>query len=363
MKILQVINRLNRGGGAEKLALDLTLALKKYRQNEVSMLNLCTPKDNDFVELLLSNNIPVYTVSNRLRSITTLFKFFGFIRHHQFKAINVHLFPSLYFVGLAKMLGFIKCPIFYTEHSTKNRRRNSAIMRYADKIIYKQYSKIIAISDQVAENLKNHLGSDNIVIINNGIDIEAINTCQALDLHKEFCTDDSVRFVVMVARFMPGKDYATLYRSLLRLPESVHVVCVGDGALFDDAKQMVSKLSLNDRVHFTGLRTDVISIIKGADIAVLSTEHEGFSISMLEAMACGKPFVASAVEGVKDLVDGVAELFEYQNETQLSDIIIKLLDNESYRNIVIERCSSFAANYDIKKIADKYQNIYDIVTH
>ena len=109
----------------------------------------------------------------------------------------------------------------------------------------------------------------------------------------------------MCAAFRKQKDYMTLFRAVNYLPANVHVLCVGDGEYREEHEAYCKTHDLSSRVHFLGLRKDVARIFKASDVIVLSTYYEGFSIAMLEAMATGRPFVASAVPGIQDLVEVV----------------------------------------------------------
>lgn len=355
MRVLEVINRLNRGGGAEKFVLDLTIAFNGLNDVEADVISLYPPLNNDFTEQLIHHNISHHSIGKHLRSFTNIFRVAKFIREGNYDAVHVHLFPALYIVGLAKMLGLIgKTRIYYTEHSTTNRRRNHYILRFCDRIIYRQYNGIVTISDKVQLNLAQHINTSDISIINNGIDLQAIKLIKPFNLRSELNIPDDAFLITMVGRFIEGKDFNTLISTLAILPTNFHIVCVGDGPTRKSVKTRFKDEGYAKRIHYLGLRKDVIAILKSSDISVLSTEHEGFSISMLESMACGLPFVASAVPGIKDLVDGVAELFEYQNSDQLSKILLRLNSDKTYYQSVANRCSDFASRYDIKNTARKY---------
>lgn len=358
MKILQVINRLNRGGGAEKFMLELALAQNAMDGVEVEILNMTTPKNEDFVDEARRHGIKVSTMSKRLRQVKNIARTGRYIKENGFDVVHVHLFPALYILAVAKLLFRFPAKMVYTEHSTSNRRRRLKFWRMVDWVIYRRYTHVVAISDQVKINLEKHIGLCNVCLINNGVDVQAISTTRPLDLRKELNIPSDSKIVTMVARFAAGKDYKTLFESLAFLPDNVHVVCVGNGPLMEDAQAFVDNLSQKGRIHLLGLRSDVIEILKASNFVVLSTKHEGFSISMLEAMACRKPFVATAVPGVKDLVDGVAELFEYQNPKQLAERIACLLNDPEHCNEVASRCFDFASRYDIRTVALSYINVY-----
>lgn len=358
MKVLQVINRMMRSGGAEKFALDLSLALNRIDGVEVSVLSITAPENTDFTDMLSEAGIKHHVLSDSLYAIKNIPRLRRFIRQGGFDAVHVHLFPSLYFASAASMLGSKPGRLIYTEHSTSNRRRGNPLTRLADRIMYKRFDTLIGISKKVKENLSRHLGTDRIEIINNGVDLRHIGMIPAGTIREESGIPAGATVVTMVSRISPGKDFNTLISAIEALPPDFHVVFVGDGPLMPELKNRVEISAAKDRIHVLGLRNDVISILKASDIVVLSTHHEGFSIAMLEAMGCHKPFVASAVEGIKDLVDDVAVLFEYENSGQLAECLLRLRDDKAHYQAVADRCLKFAQSYDIDSIASKYMSLY-----
>ena len=113
------------------------------------------------------------------------------------------------------------------------------------------------------------------------------------------------------------------------------------------------------RVHFLGLRKDVASIFKASDVIVLSTNYEGFSIAMLEAMASGKPFIASDVPGIGDLVKGYVSLFPLGDEKCLADLILRVLEDRDYSSSIVKKSLEFVRRYDIASTASLYVELYN----
>lgn len=358
MKVLQVIDRLMRGGGAEKFALDLTIALHKIEGVQIDVLSIVAPDNDDFVEILKENGIRHSVLSDNLRSPSNIIRLKRFIKAGDYDVVHVHLFPALYYASMARFLSKNRFGLVYTEHSTTNRRRNNVMLRIVDRFIYKRYDVIIGISDKVKENLDRHLGVNFVRVINNGININSIQNALTSNIRADENISSDAIVITMVSRIAEGKDYATLINAIERLPERFHVVFVGGGPLMPNLKSCADNSDAAARIHILGLRSDVFGILKASDIIVLSTHHEGFSIAMLEAMASKKPFVASAVEGVKDLVGGIAELFEYQNSDELSSILLALYNDKNRYSCVADRCYEFAKKYDIGNVAKQYLDIY-----
>jgi glycosyltransferase involved in cell wall biosynthesis len=102
----------------------------------------------------------------------------------------------------------------------------------------------------------------------------------------------------------------------------------------------------------------VLNVIKAADIVVMSSHWEGLSLSNIEGMSAGKPFIASNVNGLKEVTEGWGLLFEHENAKQLADIILRLASNQEYYQQISDRCYQRAREFDINKMIDDYEQVY-----
>lgn len=91
----------------------------------------------------------------------------------------------------------------------------------------------------------------------------------------------------------------------------------------------------------------------------MSSEYEGLSLSSIEGMASGRPFVASNVNGLKEVVEGAGELFEIGDIDGLSALLMKFASDDHYYKDVVKTCLKRAEEYDISVVADKYQAEYN----
>ena len=357
MTVLHVINSLVRGGGAEKFLIELSIALKEKNVNVEILSILAPPEGNrDYLNILEKKGIPVHILTTgKLRSWKNINRLRNFIKTHNYSIVHGHLFPTLYFCSCITKKNI---KLIYTEHSTDNKRRHYLFFRFLDRFVYQRYHRIVCISNKVQVLLSNHVKSIQSLIIPNGINTSLILNAEPIPLNELGIYDTNIKFVTMCARFVKGKDYMTLFRSLKWMPENIHILCIGTGPLEDRYRQYCNENQLSSRVHFLGLRKDVPQILKRSDVIVLSSEHEGFSLSMLEAMASGTPFIASAVPGLIDLIEGYAVLFPFGDEQALATSILRLLNDRIYRKEMIEKNSCFAKQFDILTTAEQYKILY-----
>lgn len=167
--------------------------------------------------------------------------------------------------------------------------------------------------------------------------------------------------ITMVAGFRYEKDQPTVIKALKYLPEDYHVLLVGDGAKRLELESLVKNEGLTDRVHFLGIRNDVAQILKASDVIVMSSHREGLSLSNVEGMCSGHPFVASDVEGLREVTKGYGLLFPHGDSKALSEIILKLTTDKQYANEIALRCQERAMQYDICQTIKDYEHVYETI--
>ncbi len=358
MKILQVINSLATGG-AEKLLLE-TLPLYRKKGIEMDILVLNGTDTSFMKQLKALNCCAVYSLGiASVYNPLLIFKIIPYLR--KYDIVHVHLFPAQYWVVFAKIISFPKVQLIFTEHSSSNRRLKNILFRFIDKYIYKFYSIIICITQDIQKILKEHTGlyAKKLPIIENGINLSIIRQSIAIEKIKINSSLDSTnKIIIQVASFNEPKDQDTLIRSMVYLPNSIKLLLIGEGALKKKCQDLVATLNLKERVFFLGLRMDVPKLLKTADVVVLSSKYEGLSLSSIEGMASGNPFIASDVPGLSEVVKGAGILFPIGNAKQLAKEISKLLDSPKHYQFVANACQKRAAKYDIHKMVDQHINIY-----
>jgi glycosyltransferase involved in cell wall biosynthesis len=345
MKIVHIINSLE-SGGAEKLLLD-TLPLYNNKKIVTDLIVL-NGSDYPFLRALRSLNYnPLY-----------LFKIIPFLK--KYDVAHVHLFPSQYWVVIAKFLSGSKIKLVYTEHSSSGKRIKSSFFRKTDPFFYRQYDRVIAISENVAKVVQQHSGLNaTIEIISNGVLVDTFKNSIPAQKTAFFPNSSSaLKIVLQVASFKEPKDQKTVIRSLAHLPSEVQLVLVGEGILKQECVTLAKELGLEDRVLFLGIRIDVPQLLKMADIVVLSSNYEGFSLAAVEGMASGIPVIASNVDALTTIVKGAGILFKAGDELQLAAEIEKLLANELYYQDIVRNGLERAAQYDIHFMVDKHIKMY-----
>jgi len=356
MRCLLVINSLG-SGGAEKLVVDTLIEYeKKGLKTDLFLLN-CS-KTHFYEKLTTRTNIEIISASNySVYNPIHIYRLLWVIP--KYDVIHVHLFPALYWVGLAKILSFSRKPFIYTEHNTSNRRRNIKFIKFLDTIIYKQYTSIITISNSVDKNLREYLGRrfGNIKKIYNGIDLDEIKQASAYS-KCELNLDVNKLYILQVASFTPQKDQETLIRCIPLLDNSFHLLLVGDGPTKDKCMVLVKDLNIEHRVQFLGIRKDVPRLLKTVDFIVLASHFEGLSLASVEGLASGKPFLASDVPGLREVVIDAGLLFPDGDYTKLAGLINLLFKDKEFYEQTVKNCINRAKQFDIKIMLNQYIDVY-----
>ena len=351
MRILHVITSL-RTGGAEKLVTDLVPRLIERRhQVDVAVFDgIETP----FMVKLKKQGCKVIAMGKSMYSPMHIFRLRKIMK--EYDIVHTHnTYPQLY-AAIANLS--VGTKLITTEHSTNNRRRKYAIFRMLDQWMYNQYNQIICISDKAYENFCDYIGQDgNISVVYNGVDVEAFHQAEP---YKEEITEKFV--LVMVASFHWQKDQDTLIKALSLLPKGLFELwLVGDGNRRPILEQLVIDLDVQDDVKFWGIRSDIAQILHSSDVIIMSSHFEGLSLSSIEGMSVGKPFVASDVDGLHEVVEGAGILFLHQDSEALAKILLRLKDNNDYYKKIASACYERSKKYDISNTLDAYDAIYKYV--
>lgn len=363
MKILHVITSLQTGG-AEMLVVNL---MPRFRALDHEVGVVVFNGEHTVLMKRLERECPeckIYRLGTSYYNPWYIVKLIRIMR--KYDVVHTHNSSPQLFAAIANI--FCRKKLVTTEHSTNNRKREQGgWLRMLDRWMYARYDQVICISEIAEEKLRGYLNGnvnvngnsdeinvDNIITINNGVDVEAIHQAKPIN---ELGTDKFV--TVMVAGFREAKDQDTVVKALALLPKDHYELwLVGDGVRRESVECLVLSFGLQDNVKFLGLRTDVPNILKTADVVVMSSHWEGLSLSNIEGMSAGKPFIASDVNGLREVTKGYGILFPHEDAEALAAIIQQLHDDHEYYCHVATHCYERAKQYDISKMVLQYNAVY-----
>ena len=144
-----------------------------------------------------------------------------------------------------------------------------------------------------------------IVAIPNGIaDLVRNPNIKPAELRRQLGARSDDLLILNTSRLAPDKGLEYLIEAAATIPpmgRRVKIIIAGDGPARDGLEQLAAKLGVTDRVTFIGFREDVSDLLAACDLVVLPSLREGLSIALLEAMAAGKPIIATSIGSQREV--------------------------------------------------------------
>jgi len=198
-------------------------------------------------------------------------------------------------------------------------------------------------------------------------------------LSKEF---PDTFLVGIIGRLTEVKNHSLLLRAVKYLKNHggrlgrFRFLIVGDGELKSKLQNEAIKLGVRDAIVFTGWRRELAPIYGTLDAIVLTSRNEGTPVAVIEAMAGGRPVVATDVGGVRDLFKGVGELTSHgflltengilvppENEEVLANAFLFLLENKEMFSQMARNSTNFVyKKYSLQRLLDDIMVLYDELT-
>ena len=357
MKIIFIIESL-KAGGKERRLLELIDGLQKNKIFECALIIL---NNNIHYEKAQQNRYEIFTlkrgnifsISNQILNICKAFK--PEIIHSW--AANATIY-SLYTVTKLK-LKLIDSSI----STAPNKVKIFSKINLINQIIFRNTDLIIANSQA---GLKSYnVPKNKSIFIHNGFDFNRINNLTSKNEIRRKFSISTKKVVTMVASFSEKKDYNSYISAaliILDVREDITFLCIGTGDSTQYEKMV--PIAKKDYVKFLGRQSDVESIINICDISILATYTEGISNSLMESMALGKPVIATDGGGTSELVinNETGYLVSPQSHDEIADKILKLLDNNSLRNLMGEKSKvRIEEKFNITKMTKLFLDAYNQV--
>ncbi|WP_203248020.1 glycosyltransferase family 4 protein [Sporosarcina beigongshangi] len=356
MKIVQVITRMDTIGGAQLHVRDLSIALmeKGHSVYVVTGGNVTLYKELDTIHChSLIRNLHVFADIKAFVEVRRV------IKNIQPDVIATHSSKA---GVIGRLAGWsLRIPTIFTAHGWsftegvegKKKKVYRIIERWMGRltkgvITVSEYDKQLAVTHKI-------LPRDKLLMIHNGV-------------HEIVRSNDSKQprnrlTMVMVARFAPPKQQLELLKALTKLQQfEWEMLFAGEGPTLKEAQCFVDREELHDRVRFLGNRHDITAILQRSDIFLLLSDWEGLPLSVLEAMQCGLPIVASDVGGVPEAVKASVNgyLIPPKNEDELVRALSALLTSSSLRLQMGEQSRLlYEQHFTFEKMYDKTFAYYE----
>lgn len=338
-------------GGAETVFVNLVKGLDRQKFEPIVAIRgpgwVCD-------ELGKNGISPLFVNSKGAFNYNYLRKLIGIIRKYNIDIVHSHLLGSNVYCSLAGLICGV--PVVSTFHGFVDIDTKERFLAIKSMIINLGSARLVFVSDRLKAFYVEQKGFSAVksVTIYNGID-----TC----LFKPQ-RDDSIRnklglglgnvLVGAVGNIRPFKGYEYLLKAAKLVVDRFPlfrfaVVGEGSGKLFNDLLDSRKRLGLESHFHFLAFEPDVPKFLNNLDIFILPSISEGFSISTIEAMACGVPVIVTYSGGPEEIV-----------ENGLNGIMVPVRDPYSLANAIISSVEDFDNNEKQIRAFDKCNNIFSI---
>lgn len=365
IKLLHLINGFAVGGAEKHLLHSLGFVDRDRYDVTICSVRQGGPLESEFRD----TGFPVEVVSNRGRyDISLITRVADLIRCQRPHILQTTLYYADIIGTLAAQI--VPVPVIISVehgmHDEDDVLRVSELHVIGYRWAMKQVDKIVAVSDKIRDSIIQYrnISWEKVITIRNGIDSTA---CPDIDMKKKraelgLLPEDLV--VGIIARLDAVKGHSTLFRALASLKETVprlKCLVIGDGCLRHDLEEEVLKAGLGSCVIFCGFRNDVPELLRCMDVLALPSLSEGLPITLLEAMVCKIPVVASRVGGIPEVViDGLTGfLVPPEDPCALSGVLSKLLKDRGLRRRVgMEGKREVEKRFSIQNEMSAYDKLY-----
>lgn len=323
IRVLRIIARLNVGGPAIQASL-LTERLDPARYDTLLVAGSEDEVEGDYLALTKQSIRRLHRLPELGRAIRpgqdviALRKLVSLIRRTKPDIVHTHTAKAGTLGRLAALLCRVPV-IVHTYHghvlSGYFPAWKTSAFTAIERGLSRRTARLIAVSPQVRDDLlARGIGSEaRFSVMPLGLDLARfLDRTPPGGLRRELDVPDGVPLVGIVARLVPIKAHEVFLqaaRLLVARRGECRFVIVGDGERRQSLEQQVDELGLRHRTVFLGWRGDLDRILPDLDVVALTSRNEGLPVALIEAMAAGRPVVATRVGGVPDLVtDGTTGL-------------------------------------------------------
>ena len=367
-KVLWLVKGLGVGGAEKLLAASVPYLDRSRFDYEIAYF---LPWKTALVDYFASHGIPVFCVNGRNPlDPRVIGRLVHLLKERRVDILDIHLpYPGV--VGrIAGRVAGVR-PIIYTEHSLAVQRRITGfrfVSFLANVFTYGLSDLILTVSRDTYDDVQRfNFWHRPVRLIYNGIDLErfAPRRASRMAVQKALRIPENNKIVGHVANLVPKKkqeDLLLAARIVITQYPEVTFVLVGRGPLLDELRRLAHQLGIERNVVFTGFVEDLVEVMDAFDIFALSSLYEGLPTVVIEAMALGKPVVATKVGGTPEIITDGADGFLARpgDPEDLAQKLLKLLRDEQLKgDMGRSALEKVHERFDIRRRVREVEEIYE----
>lgn len=359
-RIALIIPTLDRSGAEKQFTL-LACGLPRDRFDpHVALLTRSGP----YAEQLAAANVPVTLLGKRSKlDPSALWKLRGWLKSVQPDIIHTWLFAANAYGRMAAGVA-PKAKIVVSERCVDSWK--SGWQLWLDRKLISRTDRLVGNSQAVVEFYRQHgVPAEKLVCIPNGIECPPAVTIDRSALLRELGWPEGAFVAGFIGRLAEQKridDLIFAVEALRHARPTVRLLIIGDGPLRDRLEAFACDVGCAEQVRFLGHRSDVDQWLALMDVFCLASSFEGLSNSLMEAMAAGKPCLASDIPPNRELITPgeTGLLVPVGDRVAYMQFLRVIVDDEELRSRIGSAARErMRQEFSVEKMVENYLNLYD----
>jgi glycosyltransferase involved in cell wall biosynthesis len=357
---LLFINSITIYGGGEVWMLNVMkeLAERGYKvtlicKPEVEIIQQANESGIDVLPIRIAGDFDPFTIS----------EIAGIYRKRKIDIVIANVGKDIRLAGLAAK--FVSGVSVIALHQVDREIKNN--LRY--RFTYNSLADMMVVNSFATKNtlLKSApwLKDEKIKVVHHGIDYEKYSAANTKNIRTELGLSQQDLIIGFVGRLSVQKGVKYMLDAFKLVAEefkNVHLVIAGTGELERMVKEFATKFNLEDRIHLLGFRKDIPDLMRTFDIFLLPSLWEGFGIVLIEAMAAGKPVVATNTSSIPEIVEDEQNgiLVPTENAEAISNALTKLISESELRTKFGKEGQKIVREkFTIERMINDYEKIFE----
>lgn len=311
----------------------------------------------------------VFSLNKKMGNDCSLpFRLAKIIRMYGVRVVHARGWATLVETALALRLARCRGSIYAFHGRTYDELQRTSVKRQVIQSLFvRTYDRIVTLNSLMKREFSREccLSEDKIDVIANGIELDRFRPLPNRSALRKAHGIPPDRFVIgNVGRLDPVKNHESLLRVVCGLKRSgrrPYLLIVGEGQSKAALERLATELNLSEDVCLYGFSKHVPELLNCMDLYVQSSLYEGSSHTLVEAMACGLPIVATDVGGTADLFEEGREGYRFKpgDENTLLQLIAKLQDDSRLREIMgLRACDRARKLFSVTMMVQRYERLY-----
>jgi glycosyltransferase involved in cell wall biosynthesis len=363
INILHIMSKLPVGGVENQLL----MILGKYDRRKLCPLVCSLSDKGEIGKEIEDSGIEVFSLHKlKHRFDWTIVKdIYNLIETRNVKIVRTHQYHANLYGRLAAWLAKVPC-IVASVHNvyTVDRKIHRRIM---NKFLSRCSDKVVAVSETVKRDVLTYdgLAEDKVKVIYNGIDTDRFLNLNGGLIRSKLDISSEAPVVGTIGRLTLQKGQKYLIDAVSTLREKfpqIVLLIVGDGPLRGELENYIRTLGIDRNIILLGTRRDIPPLLSAMDIFVLPSLWEGLGTALIEAMAAGKPIIATDIPAIREIINSekVGILVPAKDSKAIASSVELLLDNKTLAETIGNSAKKRAfSHFNLDNTVQRYTSLFE----